>query len=399
MSKMKSTFLTTKLGVFCLMGFSICLTDAWAANQIKSTKTVTTVTKASSSNPGFINKSKMGWPNSGAGYRFRPVSTVRSVNSTRLQSPPAPQTIMPLVNKSKPAIIPGSMGMQGDQVVLQSRDIGSFGSKWQSFSDYLSVPKGCEQIPFYITFTNGPTAARRFQDLRISVSGKPIASMKDFGGQPILTRNLSGALTTGDSLLTIQALGPTGAQLNWKLSTPKIVVNRVNPNAFSPADKVIVEGRNFSDRAGVTQVFIDNKPATVISAKSNSLEIRPPKGILGGKTTLYVMIGGQKSAPIQVTIKGAPEIQSVSMLSTAPGQPLTITGTGFSANTAENQVTIGGYPAEITSVSPTAIQCIVPLALDAINPAYDLPVKVKTNKMESTDPTNSGKINIQLRVF
>jgi hypothetical protein len=87
------------------------------------------------------------------------------------------------------------------------------------------------------------------------------------------------------------------------------------------------------------------------------------------------------------------------MISTAPGQPLTISGEGFSNNAAENQVYIGGIPAQIVSSSPTSITCIVPEPANEGYPTWDVPIKIKTNGVDSVDPENKGTINIQLRVF
>ncbi len=389
---MKFTSLATRLGVFCLISVSVCLTEVLAAdqiNQVDTEETSKTPRAPFALNPRFVNRSKQ--PN------FTPPGGVR--NPVKLSAPPNP-TNTSFVNKSKPTSVSSTSSAMlpaNEQVILQSRDIGSFGPRWQSFSDYLSVGKGCDQIPLFLIFTNGPI--NKFQGLRIALAGKSIATLKDFGEQPILTRNLTGALPVGDNLLSVQAIGPAGAKLSWKLVTAKIVVTKVNPTSFALSDKVIIEGRNFSDHPDVTQVVIGDKQATVVSAKSKTIQIKPPSGLMGGKTKLYVMIGNQKSNPIEVTIKGAPEIGSVSMISTAPGQPLTITGTGFSDVAGENEVTIGGYPAEIRSVSSTSITVEVPLGLDAINPSWGVPITVKTNNMEATDPTNSAKINIQLRVF
>lgn len=226
-----------------------------------------------------------------------------------------------------------------------------------------------------------------------------MATVKDFNNQLVLTRNLTGALGVGESLLTVQAYGPAGAQLNWKFTTPRIVVTRANPNSFALTDKVVIEGRNFSDRPNGTQVFIDDKPATIVSATATSIEIKPPNNLMGGKANLIVMVGTQKSAPVPITIKGNPEIQGVNMLSTAPGQPLTITGKGFSPIASENVVMIGPYQAEVTNSSSTAIQCIVPLDLNSMSPVYGLPIKVKTNNMESKDANNMGRIDIQTRIY
>src|SRR5580692_414159 len=50
-----------------------------------------------------------------------------------------------------------------EQMVLQSRDISAYGPVWQSFSDYLNVPTGCDKIPLFLTFTNGSGSSPRFQ--------------------------------------------------------------------------------------------------------------------------------------------------------------------------------------------------------------------------------------------
>ncbi len=334
--------------------------------------------------------------------------------TAKLQTPPAP--LSTVVDKTKT----GASGKaatatttakasadadsakipEAEQVVLQSRDISSFGPQWQVFSDYLNVPKGCEQIPLYLTFVNGSGSGIPFQDLRIALASKPLATIKDFKGQPLsLTRNLTGALGVGDTLLTVQAYGPMGAKLKWKFVTKKIIATKVNPAAFSLTEKVTVEGRNFSERPNGTQVLIGDKQATVLSAKSTSLTIQPPAGLVGGKTNLVVAVGNLRSAPLVVTIKGAPQVQGVSNISTAPGQPVTITGSGFSPVVSENQVTFGGFPAQITSCTPTSIDCIVPMALDPLSPTWYVPIKVKTNGMESKDPEGKATINIQTRVF
>jgi hypothetical protein len=251
----------------------------------------------------------------------------------------------------------------------------------------------------YITFINGTGSGIKFRDLRIALAGKPLATIKDLSQGTSLTRNLTGALGVGNSLLTIQAFGPAGAKLTWKFTAPKIIVTKVTPNSFGPNDKVAVDGQNFSDRPNVTQVYINGKPATIITAHYMRLEFKPPAGLPGGKANLVVGVGTFRSAPVSVTIKAAAEVDGVNMISTAPGQPLVISGKGFSPVTSENEVTIGGYAAQVVSSSPTSINCIIPLGLDSISPVWDLPIKVKVNAVEAKDPDSKGKITIQSRVF
>ncbi len=286
----------------------------------------------------------------------------------------------------------------GEQVVLQSRDISSYGPVWQSFSDYLTVPKGCEKAPFFLTFINGSASGPHFQDLRIKLAGKSLATIKDFNKQGKLTRNLTGAIGVGDSLLIVQAYGPAGAQFNWQFTTPKVEVTGVTPKEVALNSTITISGKNFSEQSSVNQVYFDKATGTVISATKYQLQVKVPSAILGGKADLVVAVGPSRSKPFKITVKSAPKINAVNMISTAPGQPLTITGEGFSTSSAENQVYFGDTPAQIVSCTPTSITCIVPVP-STDYPVWGLPVKVKTNGVDSTDPEHKGTINIQSRVF
>ena len=389
---MKLALLTTRIALLAL-GFSLVFTKVAEAKQGQDTVILQSPSASSitAANANGSDKTKASSP--GAAGKTDPVIKAKAATVAKTEKTgPAAKATAPAVDSTK---IP-----EAEQLVLQSRDISSFGPQWQVFSDYLTVPKGSGDMPLSLVVINGSGSGIPFQDLRIGLAGKSLATVKDFKGQPLtLTKKLTGALGVGDSLLTVQAYGPMGAKLKWKFVTRKIIATKVNPSSFGPTDKVIIEGRNFSDKISGNQVLIGDKTATIVSAKSTSLEIKPPTGLLSGKANLVVVVGTRKSAPLSVTIKGAPEIDSIGNISTAPGQPLVITGKGFSPIASENQVMFGSYSAQVTSCTPTSIECIVPLALDSVSPVWDVPIKVKTNGMSSTDPQNVSKINIQLRVF
>src|SRR5262249_15989896 len=155
----------------------------------------------------------------------------------------------------------------------------------------------------------------------------------------------------------------------------------VNPNAFSLTDKVIVQGKNFAERANGNLVTIGGKPVSVASAKRDSLELKLSKDIPGGKQDLIVTVGTVKSPPFKVTVKGVPEVSSVNFVSTASGQPVVVYGKGFSTNAADNQIFFGGVQAQITSVSSDSISCVVP---EMDMPQWYVPITVKTNGVDST---------------
>ena len=143
-------------------------------------------------------------------------------------------------------------------------------------------------------------------------------------------------------------------------------------------------------------VTIGDKTAQVISAQKNTLEVKVPDDARAGKCDVAVLVGGVKSGAIQVEIVAKPVVTSVNFISTAPGQPVTISGKNFSAESGENKVLFGGYPAEITQASPTSISAIVPLALDPGQPQWGVPITVEVNGAKSNDNVT---INIQSRVI
>jgi len=165
------------------------------------------------------------------------------------------------------------------------------------------------------------------------------------------------------------------------------------PICFGLNEKVVVKGKNFSERASTNHVTIGNKPVTVSYAKKDQLELKLSSNVPGGKQDLVVTVGTIKCNPIKVTVKAAPELTSVNFVSTCPGQPIVVYGKGFSTNSSDNEVFIGGVSAPITSVSADSISCVVP---DLPFPQWYVPITVKTNGMESKGTVT---INLQQRVI
>jgi hypothetical protein len=108
---------------------------------------------------------------------------------------------------------------------------------------------------------------------------------------------------------------------------------------------------------------------------------------------VVVYVGGIGSKALKLTLKGAPEVTGVDMVSSPPGQTITVTGKGFSAKSAENQIMFNGTPGSIVSSSTTSITCVIP---DIPNPSWDVAITVKANGVESTGKVT---INVQRRVI
>jgi hypothetical protein len=301
-------------------------------------------------------------------YTYGPNGSPRT--STK-SAPPAPGAT-PAVNKKA-----------DDETVVQTgRPItATVLNQWQTFTDYITIKPEMDTSSLVLKFVNGDHAPA-FQDVRIYVNRKPAGSIRNFANGKYQT-SVNALLQNGKNSLTFQALGPVGASLSWKLTESKLQVTSVNPNAFQITDKVVVVGKSFPTSG--MKVTIGNVPVPVSGATPTQLTLRTPlpDSLPGGKQDLIVSVGSKRSVPIKVTVKLTPEVSSCDFVSTAPGQPLTISGKNFSPNASENVVTIGGQTAQVTSASPTSLSVIVPLTIGGDFPVWYAPIKVKTNDVES----------------
>ena len=310
--------------------------------------------------------------------------------------PPPPNVTVTMGQAARPIAGASAKAPKAKEeiVVLQSsKPIVVSTTQWQKWDDYLAIKPASAHVPLTLTFENGPGGTPRFVDLKIWLARRLLATMRNFNGLPTLNLNLTNAIGAGDTLLSIQGYGVDSAQLRWKLTTPKAVVTSVNPSTFGLADKVHVLGKNFVERAGVNQVTIGNKAVTVINAKKDQLDLKLPADLPGGKQDLVVTVGTIRCAPLKVTVKVAPEVTSINYVSTAPGQEVVVFGKGFSTTASENQISFGGVPASIVSVTADSITCIVP---DMPFPQWGVPITVKTNSVESKGDVT---VNLQLRVI
>jgi IPT/TIG domain len=293
--------------------------------------------------------------------------------------------------------------------------IGQAGS-WQSWSNVIYIAPGLEKMPLFFNLENGADGTPKFQDLKVLLNRKPFLTIKDFNGSTTCSRNLMGTLGPGNAELIVQGIGPTGAKMIWRLSTNKLVISGVKPNAFSLTDKVTIEGTNLPTNAAYIKVFIANKPVPVVSVQApvangqppaangrppvakaqpkTELQLKLPDDLPGGKQDLIAVVGPLKSNVIQVTVKAAPHVYSVNFVSTAPGQPVVISGKGFSTTASENTVTIGGAGATVTSATATSLTCTVSVDLPA--PQWYAPIIVTTNGQPSTEKVT---INLGQRVI
>jgi len=307
---------------------------------------------------------------------------------------PKPSTGTAAPAQGAPAAAPAKI--TGDETVIQvGRPIISTSlNQWQNFTAPIPIKQGTDPSSLVIKFVNGD-GGPAFQDVRIYLNRKSVGTIQNFSMGKL--QRPANALQVGNNALLIQALGPTGAKLTWKLTESSLQVTSVNPSAFQLTDKVNVVGKGFPTNPASVKVTIGKQTVVVIAATATQLTLRNPlpDNLEGGKQDLTVTVGSHK-ASIKVTVKIAPIVSSCDYVATAPGQPVTITGKHFSATASENVVTIAGETCQITSASTTSLTVIVPMTVGTGLPVWNAPIKVKTNDVDSTGDVS---VNVGQRVI
>lgn len=279
------------------------------------------------------------------------------------------------------------------QTLQESRPYVARAGAWQTWSDHIHLQPGTEKRRLFLTLFNGAQGRARMTDLRVHLARSPLLTFKDLADQAAVTRELTGKIGTGNTLITVEGFGPSGARLAWKLSTDKMTVSSVDPNPFKLTDTITIKGKNLPGDGAGTTVSIGHKHATVVSVSNDQIKVKVPPHLPGGSHDLVVSVGSAKSDVFKVRTASEPTIKWIDHISTAPAHPVVITGTGFSKVPSENVVLFGKLPAHIVSASETSITCTVP---DMHFPDWHVPVTVQTNGLTSKEKKT---INIDVRVI
>jgi hypothetical protein len=274
----------------------------------------------------------------------------------------------------------------------ESRPLVARTGAWQTYNDHIQIRPGQEKRKLLITFINGADGRKPLTDVHVLLARKPFATMKDFDSSGRLSRDLTGIIEHGNTLLTVQVFGPSGARLVWHLFAEKPTITAVSPNPFGLSDKLVVHGNNFSDHPHAVKAFVAGKPLKVVSATSNELQLKLPAGLPNGEQELIVDVDSAKSDAFKVTVKAAPEVSWVDHMSAPPGQPVVIIGKNFSPVASENTVTFAGIKARVLSATETKITCIVP---EMHFPRWNVAIAVTTNGAVSK---TKGHIEVDIRV-
>ncbi|NBE84082.1 RHS repeat-associated core domain-containing protein [Micromonospora rubida] len=145
--------------------------------------------------------------------------------------------------------------------------------------------------------------------------------------------------------------------------SPALALLSVVPARAAVGAEVTLEGGCFSTVPAENTVTFNGVPATVTSAAGRRLVARVPAGATTGLVTVTVG-GATASSPQSFVVVGpdesAPTVTGVSPTVVAPGGTVTVTGTGFAADAADNAVTLNRTRAFPSAVAAGSLTVEVP---------------------------------------
>ncbi|MCB2407708.1 IPT/TIG domain-containing protein [Hymenobacter sp. BT178] len=146
------------------------------------------------------------------------------------------------------------------------------------------------------------------------------------------------------------------------LSYPEVLASPTI-TALAPAQGrfgtlVTLTGSKFSPTPTSNRVMFNGVAASVQSATATTLTVRVPAGATTGTLTLTTTDGGTRSSSF--TVFQPPTLTSVTPGEGQPGAAVTLTGTHFSALTAQDTVTFNGIPARVLQATTSGLQVEVP---------------------------------------
>jgi YD repeat-containing protein len=147
-------------------------------------------------------------------------------------------------------------------------------------------------------------------------------------------------------------------------STPgsSVSISQISPDSGPVGTQVTISGSGFSATATLDSVSFNGAAASISSASANTIVAVVPAGATTGPV-IVTSPNGPATAPEPFTVTaqaGSPTITGFTPGSGAPGNSVTIAGTNFQTNPADDHVRFNLADAQITAVTSTSITATVP---------------------------------------
>jgi YD repeat-containing protein len=233
------------------------------------------------------------------------------------------------------------------------------------------------------SFTVSSGAAPYISSLGSGDQSITVGDMESVFGNNFGTTQGSSTLTLAGNPITVSNWSATGisfevpinastgnlvATVNGVASNPAFVTVTTNPGieSMSPTagppvnTTVTINGANFGQTKGSSQVWFNGKLATPATWGPNLVTVPVPSGASTGPVTMKV--GGIYADGSQTFTIAPATITSLSATSGPVGLPVTITGTNFTSQTGLlASVFFNGTPATITGWTQTTLTTTVPV--------------------------------------
>ena len=215
--------------------------------------------------------------------------------------------------------------------------------------------------------TSGPpgtlvhVTGRRFaENAKVSIGSQVLVTQQRLPNR-ISVRIPDGALS---GLVAVTGSNGTvrGTEFRVTPPPPAPAIDAIEPTTGKPGARVLLRGKNFSARLTANVVTLSGRPAVVLAATPQTLEVTVPDGATSGPFVVKVQPGGEaRSIPFTVTARTA--IASFAPERAVPGSELTIRGQGFAREAARNRVFLGTVPLPIKRASEQELVVSLPVKI------------------------------------
>lgn len=185
----------------------------------------------------------------------------------------------------------------------------------------------------------------------------------DFNGQKAVVQEASEAklvviapegLTSGPVAVTINGQKLVGPAFTV---VPPPAIRLVSPLSGPAGAEMVIDGSDFSTVADENVVMINNVQVPVKAATNTRLTLVLTAGM--GKGPIMLSVNDQPVKGPEFTEQSL-GIQKLEPANGLAGTKVVITGTGFSVNPGENEVTFNGAVAQVLKATETTLEVITP---------------------------------------
>jgi sugar lactone lactonase YvrE len=174
-----------------------------------------------------------------------------------------------------------------------------------------------------------------------------------------LTISIPAESSTGSITVTVGTKSAQSGTFTVIPGVPTLAITSISPNNGAKNTAVTITGTGFSATVLENQVTLNGKICPVTSATTTSLTITIPAE--AGSGNIMIAVGGNAAQSDLFTFIPDPlAITSISPTTGAKNTVVTITGTGFSATTSENAVTLNTKPCPVVTATTTTLTITIP---------------------------------------